>query len=122
MENIKDTTYDFVLVLRQMYTEAIFREKIESVGASYYQAIQCIDFQVDESAPLDSYAVTSAFTDKRTERTFHLKSKYLIGADGGRSFVRGHAGIPFDGDTTEDQWIRIDGLVETDMPLNRSYG
>lgn len=49
-------------------------------------------------------------------------SKYLIGADGGRSFVRRHAEIPFEGDTSEDKWIRIDGMVETDMPLNRSYG
>jgi phenol 2-monooxygenase len=73
MENIKDTAYDFTLVLRQMYTEAIFREKLESIGASYYQAIKCIDFQVDESAASDSHAVTSTFTDKRTERTFKLK-------------------------------------------------
>jgi phenol 2-monooxygenase (NADPH) len=49
-------------------------------------------------------------------------SKYLVGADGGRSFVRRHAGIPFDGNTSEDKWIRIDGIVETDMPLNRAYG
>lgn len=49
-------------------------------------------------------------------------SKYLIGADGGRSFVRRHVKIPFDGDSTEDKWIRIDGLVETDMPITRSYG
>lgn len=73
MENIKDTNYDFTLVLRQMYTEAIFREKLESIGASYFQAIQCIDFQIDETAPPNSHAVTSTFTDKRTDRTFKLK-------------------------------------------------
>lgn len=73
MENIKDTTYDFTLVLRQMYTEEIFREKLESIGGSYYQAMQCIDFQVDESAAPDAYAVSSTFTDKKTERTFQLK-------------------------------------------------
>ncbi|KEY71705.1 hypothetical protein S7711_02934 [Stachybotrys chartarum IBT 7711] len=122
MENIRDTAYDFTLVLRQMYTEAILREKLESIGASYYQGIQCTDFTTDPSASPDSHAVTSTFVDKKTDRTFQLKSKYLIGADGGRSFVRRHAGIPFEGDTSEDQWIRIDGIVETDMPLNRSYG
>lgn len=53
---------------------------------------------------------------------FVFKSKYLIGADGGRSFVRRHAGIPFEGDRSDDQWIRIDGLIETNMPLARSYG
>jgi phenol 2-monooxygenase len=73
MESIKDTAYDFTLVLRQMYTEEIFREKLESVGASYYQAMQCIDFKVDESAPLDSHAVTSTFEDKKTGKTFQLR-------------------------------------------------
>jgi phenol 2-monooxygenase len=72
MENIKDTAYDFTLVLRQMYTEEIFRENLESVGASYHQAIQCIDFAVDEKAE-DGFAVTSTFTDKKTDRTFKLK-------------------------------------------------
>ena len=52
----------------------------------------------------------------------YARSKYLIGADGGRSFVRKSAGIPFDGDTSEDSWIRIDGVVETDMPITRAYG
>lgn len=122
MENIKDTEYNFTLVLRQMYTETIFREKLESVGASYYQAMQCIDFKVDESAPVDSHAVTPTFTNQRTKAILKLKSKYLIGADGGRSFVRRHADIPFEGDTSEDKWVRIDGIVDTDMPLNRSYG
>lgn len=73
MENIKDTAYDFALVLRQMYTEEIFREKLESLGGSYYQTMQCIDFKIDESAPFNSYAVTSTFEDKRTAKTFQLK-------------------------------------------------
>ena len=122
MENIKDTNYDFTLVLRQMHTEAILREKIAAIGASYHQSVECLDFQVDASAPLGAPGVTSTFTNRKTQRTFKLKSKYLIGADGGRSFVRRHAEIPFDGDTSEDRWIRIDGIVETDMPLNRAYG
>ncbi|EGX92255.1 2,4-dichlorophenol 6-monooxygenase, putative [Cordyceps militaris CM01] len=120
MENIKDTAYDFALVLRQMYTEEIFREKLESLGGSYYQTMQCIDFKIDESAPFNSYAVTSTFEDKRTAKTFQLKR--YDWCNGGRSFVRRHADIPFEGDTSEDKWIRIDGMVETDMPLNRSYG
>jgi phenol 2-monooxygenase len=73
MENIRDTTYDFALVLRQMYTEAIFREKLEAVGASYFQGMQCVGFGVDENAGPDAHAVTSTFTDKRTEKTFKLK-------------------------------------------------
>lgn len=73
METIKDSAYDFTLVLRQMYTEEIFREKLESLGASYYQAMKCIDFKIDESAPHNTHAVTSTFEDNRSGRTFELK-------------------------------------------------
>ena len=73
MENISDTTYDFALVLRQMYTEAILREKLDSVGALYCQETQCIDFEVDETAPLGSHKVTSTFKDLKTEKVFKLK-------------------------------------------------
>lgn len=73
MEKMGDTSYDFTLVLRQMYTEAILREKVESVGASYYQLTECIDFEVNESAPSDSCAVTSTFTNRKIQKTFKLK-------------------------------------------------
>jgi phenol 2-monooxygenase len=48
--------------------------------------------------------------------------RYLIGADGGRSFVRRALEIPFDGETSEDRWVRVDGVIETDMPKSRTYG
>ncbi len=47
--------------------------------------------------------------------------KYLVGANRGRSFVRRALDIPFDGSTTEDKWVRIDGIVETNMPKPRVY-
>ncbi|KAK9425224.1 putative 2,4-dichlorophenol 6-monooxygenase [Seiridium unicorne] len=124
MENIKDTTYDFVMVLRQMHTQRILRDKLMSAGAQLYQSVECIEFVVDETVPASSHphAVTSTFLNKKTQTTFQLKSKFLIGADGGRSFVRRHANVPFEGDTTQERWIRIDGIVETDMPFNRAYG
>ena len=48
-----------------------------------------------------------------------VKSKYVIGADGGRSMVRQLAGIAFEGEGTNRRWVRIDGIVETDMPQAR---
>lgn len=72
MENIRDTTYDFVLVLRQMYVEAILREKLEAIGADYYSGAQCIEFNVDEDAPQDTHCVTSTFIEKKSGEPFHL--------------------------------------------------
>ncbi|KAL3471353.1 FAD binding domain-containing protein [Aspergillus californicus] len=122
MENIKDTAYDFTLVLRQMYTEAILRQNLECVGAIYHQGMECVDFVCDDAAGAGDFPVTSTFKDTTTQTTLAIKSKYIVGADGGRSFVRRHAQIPFNGDTSEDKWIRIDGIVETDMPITRAYG
>jgi phenol 2-monooxygenase (NADPH) len=73
MENIRDTAYDFTLVLRQMYTEEILRQKLEAVGASYYQAVECTDFAVDEEAARDGHAVTATFRDKKTQKILQLK-------------------------------------------------
>lgn len=73
MENIRDTAYDFTLVLRQMYTEAILREKSVSIGASYLQGIQCTDFTVDEAAAANTTGVTSTFVENKTGKTFQLK-------------------------------------------------
>lgn len=73
MENIKGSAYDFALVLRQMYTEAILREKLDEVGAAYHQSVQCTDFTVDDSVPLNGKAVLSTFLDKKTGQEFQLK-------------------------------------------------
>lgn len=73
MEGIKDTEYDFALVLRQRYTEDILREKLDSVGVPHSQATECIDYEIDEGAPLDSHGVTSTFEDKRAGGTFALR-------------------------------------------------
>lgn len=122
MENMSGTAFGFTLVLRQMYSEEILRAKLEDISAPYFQGIECTDFVVDAGAADNDYAVTSSLLDRRTKQTLTVKSKYIIGTDGGRSFVRHHAGIPFDGDTTEDKWVRIDGIIETDMPITRAYG
>jgi 2-polyprenyl-6-methoxyphenol hydroxylase-like FAD-dependent oxidoreductase len=48
-----------------------------------------------------------------------IQIKCIVGADGGRSKVRELAGIPFEGDRSNRHWIRIDGIVETNMPEAR---
>lgn len=77
MENIRDTTYDFTLVLRQMYTEEIIREKVEALGATYLPSVQCTDFVVDDSATEEEYGVTTTFKDVKTEKTFKIKRLVL---------------------------------------------
>jgi 2,4-dichlorophenol 6-monooxygenase len=41
--------------------------------------------------------VTTTCRDRLSGREFEIRSKYLIGADGGNSLVAEHAGLPFEG-------------------------
>ncbi|RRH69345.1 FAD-dependent oxidoreductase [Falsigemmobacter faecalis] len=45
----------------------------------------------------DETGVTTTCKDRLSGREFTIRSKYLIGADGGRSLVAEHAGLPFEG-------------------------
>lgn len=45
----------------------------------------------------DAEGVTTTCRDRLTGKEFTVRSKYLIGADGGKSLVAEHAGLPFEG-------------------------
>lgn len=52
---------------------------------------------VYESHVQDDAGVTTTLLDRLTGKTLTVRSKYLIGADGGNSLVAQHAGLPFEG-------------------------
>ncbi|MBN9219851.1 MAG: FAD-dependent monooxygenase [Mesorhizobium sp.] len=45
----------------------------------------------------DAEGVTTTCRDRLTGKDFTVRSKYLVGADGGNSLVAEHAGLPFEG-------------------------
>ena len=45
----------------------------------------------------DADGVTTTCLDRLSGKEFTIRSKYLIGADGGKSLVAEHAGLPFEG-------------------------
>lgn len=122
MENMKDTQWDFALVLRQKYQEDIFRRRLRELGVRLEAPVELVSVDVAESTPADGYRITAIVKNGLSGEISVIKCKYLIGADGGRSFVRQALQIPFDGSTSEDKWVRIDGVIETDMPKTRVYG
>ncbi|KAF2097609.1 FAD/NAD(P)-binding domain-containing protein [Rhizodiscina lignyota] len=121
MEQMKDTVWDFSLVLRQKYQEEIFREQLKKKGVALESPMGLVAVEVDERLRFGEYRVTATLEDGNTKEKSIVKCKYLIGADGGRSFVRRALQIPFDGSSSEDKWVRIDGVIDTDLPKPRSY-
>lgn len=121
MEDMKDTKWDFALVLRQKYQEEIFRAALKEKGVELDAPYALTGIEVLEDVRPGGYRVVATIEHGETKVKSLVRCKYLVGADGGRSFVRRAMDIPFDGSSSEDKWVRIDGVIETDLPKPRTY-
>ncbi|KAL8796565.1 MAG: hypothetical protein Q9182_007357 [Xanthomendoza sp. 2 TL-2023] len=126
--NITDTFFDYCLLCRQRYTEAVMSEAYTSYSKSgpneIFYGHKLVDISIANGAsspPNHSHPITATFsTATGHETTTKVQCKYLIGADGGSSTVRSLVNIPFPGSRSDHHWIRIDGRVRTNMPHARS--
>ncbi|OBZ67165.1 3-hydroxybenzoate 4-monooxygenase [Grifola frondosa] len=101
--------------IRQKYAEDVFRAAISAIDpTAVLSPAKLIDYNID---PGSQYPVRARIQLK--DRVTEVRSKYLVGADGGRSTVRTLAGIPFTGMSSTHKWIRLDAVVRTDMPHSR---
>ncbi|KAI3319623.1 FAD binding domain-containing protein [Xylariaceae sp. AK1471] len=124
MNEMKDTAFDFALVLRQKYQEEIFRHALRRRGVEVEAPVELVELvgvDVDDSGSLDGYSVTATVQDIENNAPRTIRCRCLVGADGGRSSVRRMLAIPFEGSTSEDKWVRIDGHVKTNLPKPRTY-
>ncbi|KAJ7086172.1 FAD binding domain-containing protein [Mycena belliarum] len=118
MDQLGDTFYKFSLHLRQRLTEEQFAEALEENGVQQHMRRRVEGFTIDESSK-DGHPVTVRGRDLDKDEVFEVKTKFLIGADGGKSTIRTLAGIPFIGERTTHRWIRMDARVKTNMPNPR---
>ena len=115
--DIKDTFFDYLLLCRQRYTEDVIRDSYARVsGKQVHYGARLVDFAA--GGKIAEYGVNSII-ESRDKGRVSVKSKYIIGADGGRSTIRELAGIAFQGEKSNRHWIRIDGVVEINMPEAR---
>jgi phenol 2-monooxygenase len=116
--NISGTFYDYLLLCRQKYTEEVFHGRyMEASGGSAQYGVKLLSYHVSDGP--DDYRVTSTL-ETHDGAQVSVKSRFIVGADGSRSKVRELAGIRFEGDKTDHHFIRIDGVVKTNMPEARS--
>ncbi|KAI0538748.1 FAD binding domain-containing protein [Xylaria digitata] len=121
MNEMKDTAFDFALVLRQKYQEEIFRNALRRYGVEVEASVELVGIDIDDTASSSLYSVAATVQDTEKKSLKTIRCRYLIGADGGRSSVRRLLSIPFEGATSEDKWVRIDGHVKTNLPKPRTY-
>ncbi|KAL8867747.1 MAG: hypothetical protein Q9174_005460, partial [Haloplaca sp. 1 TL-2023] len=127
---ITDTFFDFLLLVRQKYTEAAIREGYKRVsgGNEVSYGTSLVNYSINDDNNEDEYPITATLSiptsssSGTTSTHTSVNSKFLIGADGSHSLVRQLAGIPFTGPKTPHHFIRIDGIIASNLPNHRSSG
>jgi 2-polyprenyl-6-methoxyphenol hydroxylase-like FAD-dependent oxidoreductase len=98
--------YGGPLMVMQSRTEAVMRERLAELGHRPQFGRRLIGFEQDADG------VTARVADADGEH--RIRVRYLVGTDGGRSFVRHALGIPFPGKTLGVRAlvadVRLDGL------------
>lgn len=79
------------LMVPQFLSEGLMRERLRQFGYTVEYGRELVEFTQDKDG------VDARLTSKAGEE--HIRARYLVGADGGRSFVRHALEIGFDGKT-----------------------
>jgi 2-polyprenyl-6-methoxyphenol hydroxylase-like FAD-dependent oxidoreductase len=99
-----DEPYRSALMVPQFLTEAVLRERLIERGHRAEFGNELTAFTQDR------HGVTATIVGSEGKRTIH--TRYLVGADGGRSFVRHALGIEFPGRTLGVRAIVADLFVD----------
>ncbi|ESW82485.1 FAD-dependent oxidoreductase [Mesorhizobium sp. C280B] len=83
--------YHIALMIPQFLTERIMRERLAELGHRVEYGCELVGFEQGENG------VMARLAGPNGEQT--VRAGYLVGADGGRSFVRGTLGLDFPGKT-----------------------
>lgn len=92
------------LMLGQAYVEQLIDKKLTAAGAGVLRTTEI------ETIEVGSEGCRSVLKNGDV-----IRSKYIIGADGSRSFVRNHFEIPFEITRPQIVWAVIDAVFETDF-------
>ena len=100
----------------------VHRQNFLMIGQADVEA--ALQAQLDQRVEYDT-AVTKVEECSEAGKTFvrtHLQdqvivSRYAVGADGARSFVRDQLGVSFLGSKPEMVWAVLDTFLDTDFPI-----
>ncbi|RYM10680.1 FAD-dependent oxidoreductase [Sphingobium cupriresistens] len=96
--------YTTALMVPQFLTERILRERLAEFGRQVEFGCELIAFTQDEDG------VTARIA--RTDGEETIRARYLVGADGGRSYVRDALGIGFPGKTLGVRAMMADVMLD----------
>jgi 2-polyprenyl-6-methoxyphenol hydroxylase-like FAD-dependent oxidoreductase len=94
------------LMLGQSYVERLLTQRLSNYGVPVQRNTTVEDIEVLKELELCRTRLSSGE---------EIRSRFVIGADGSRSFVRERFSIPFEITRPQIVWAVIDGVVETDF-------
>jgi 2-polyprenyl-6-methoxyphenol hydroxylase-like FAD-dependent oxidoreductase len=89
-----DTAHSYILGIPQNITERLLTEHAVEVGTEIRRGSELVGLSQDE------HGVTADLADGA-----QLRSRYLVGCDGGRSTVRKLLGVDFPGEPAKVEWL-----------------
>lgn len=98
-----DTAHGYILGIPQPVTERLLAAHATDVGVEIRRGSELVGLRQDEEA------VTAELADGT-----HLRARYLVGCDGGRSTVRKLLGVDFPGEPTRNETLL--GVMELTAP------
>jgi 2-polyprenyl-6-methoxyphenol hydroxylase-like FAD-dependent oxidoreductase len=98
-----DTAHPYVLGIPQTTTDRLLTEHATELGVEIRRGCELVGLRQDD------HGVTVELADGA-----QLRSRYLVGCDGGRSTVRKLLGVGFPGEPTRREWLL--GEVELTAP------
>ena len=98
-----DTAHAYILGIPQTVTDRLLAERAIELGAEIRRGCELVGLSQDD------HGVTAELADGT-----RLRSRYLVGCDGGRSTVRKLLGVGFPGEPASVEWLL--GEVEVAVP------
>ncbi|WP_107656162.1 FAD-dependent monooxygenase [Nocardia suismassiliense] len=110
VERVHGVPYPDAWLLPQWRTDELLRDRLLELGGRIEMGTELVDFVQDDTG------VTATLSRNGTLDRVH--ARYLVGADGGGSFVRKALGVGFEGETFETERtligdVRAEGLTGT---------
>jgi 2-polyprenyl-6-methoxyphenol hydroxylase-like FAD-dependent oxidoreductase len=105
---LADTSYPFLLVLRQAETEAALLAHLRGRGLAVDWSTEFITYHSGQAG----VTATLRHPDGRHEQ---VQARYLVGCDGARSTVRRRAGISFQGANYRRGVLLADAALDADL-------
>ncbi len=101
--------YPFVLTLPQSETERVLRSQLHRLGVEVEQNMNVTGIDQDTSG-------VTLYVQGQS-----LPAEYVIGCDGAHSTTRHAAGMPFEGDSTEEHFLLADVALDWDGADDEMY-